>query len=88
MMDLERLTHETLYLVTERDLEKCVQHAEKIQDEDSEKKILRDCLLETIIVTFASDESDSDDDKDIVEGTEILFLTFLFLFCYLSIFVL
>lgn len=58
MVDVERLTHEALHLVSKSDWEKCVEHAEKIQDEDNEKEILRDGLLEPIILTFASDDSD------------------------------
>jgi len=37
------------------DWEKYVEHTEKIQDEDYEKEILKDSLLEPIF-TFASDD--------------------------------
>ncbi|KAL4084185.1 hypothetical protein QTP88_028015 [Uroleucon formosanum] len=42
MVDVERLTNEALDSVSKSDWEKCVEHAEKIQDEDYEKEILRD----------------------------------------------
>lgn len=73
MANVERLTHEELDLVSKRDWEKYVELAEKVQDEDYEKEILRDCLLEKIIVTFTSDDSDSSNDDDSEEDFETLF---------------
>lgn len=64
MVDVERLTNEALDSVSKSDWEKCVEHAEKIQDEDYEKEILRDSLTEPMILTFASDDSDFDTDGD------------------------
>ncbi|KAL4119466.1 hypothetical protein QTP88_012273 [Uroleucon formosanum] len=58
MVDVERLTNEALDSVSKSDWEKCVEHAEKIQDEDYEKEILRDSLTEPMTLTFASDDSD------------------------------
>jgi len=40
MVEVERLTNEALDSVSKSDWEKCVEHAEKIQDEDNEKEIL------------------------------------------------
>lgn len=74
MIDAERLTHEALNLVSKSNWEKCVEHAEKIKDEDNEKKILRDHLLDPIILTFASDDSDFGDDEDNEEDVGPLFL--------------
>jgi len=57
--DIERLTHETLDSVTQHDWEKCVRHAEELQDKDNEKKIMRDTILEPIIImTLLSDDGD------------------------------
>jgi hypothetical protein len=56
MVDVERLTNEALDSVSKSDWEKCIEHAEKIQDKDYEKEILRDSLTELMILTFASDE--------------------------------
>lgn len=73
MVDVERLTHETLDLVLKSDWEKCVEYAEKILDEDNKKEILRDSLLESIILTFASDDSDFGNDEGSGEDVEPLF---------------
>jgi len=64
MSDLERLTHEALDSVTQQDWEKCVRHAEELQDKDNEKKIMRDTMLEPIIMTLLPDDSDWDDSDD------------------------
>lgn len=69
MVDIERLTHEAIDSVTQHDWEKCVRHAETLQNEDYEKEILRDSALEPIIMTLLPDDSDwesSDDDENIL----------------------
>ena len=69
MVDIERLTHEAIDSVTQHDWEKCVRHAETLQNEDYEKEILRDSVLEPIIMTLLPDDSDwesSDDDENIL----------------------
>jgi len=45
MVDIEKLTHEALDLVTQHDWEKCVRHAVALQDQDNEKEIIRDSML-------------------------------------------
>ncbi|KAL4126389.1 hypothetical protein QTP88_010611 [Uroleucon formosanum] len=64
MVDVERLTHEALDLVSKSDWEKCVKHAETIQDEDYQE-ILIDSVLEPVIITFQTDDSDFSNDEDI-----------------------
>lgn len=64
MCDIERLTHEALDSVTQHDWEKCVRHAEELQDKDNEKEIMRDAVLEPIILTLLPDDSDWDDSDD------------------------
>lgn len=63
MADVEKLAHAAIDSVTQQDWEKCVSHAEKIQ-EDNQREILRDVTLEPIIITFQDDDSDwgSEDD--------------------------
>ncbi|KAL4096840.1 hypothetical protein QTP88_021723 [Uroleucon formosanum] len=56
--------HATMDAVTQEDWEKCVAHAEKIQDEDNRKEILRDVMLEPIIITLQDDDSDWGDEED------------------------
>jgi hypothetical protein len=52
-------------VVTQKDWDKCVAHAEKIQNEDNKKEIMRDVTLESIIITLQDDDSDwGDDDND------------------------
>lgn len=63
MVEVERLTTETLDSISKIDWEKCVKHAEKIQNEDNEE-ILRDNLMESIIFTLASDDRDFSTDED------------------------
>ncbi|XP_060882122.1 uncharacterized protein LOC132953799 [Metopolophium dirhodum] len=70
MVDIEKLTHEALDSITQNDWEKCVKHAESIQDKDYDKEILRDSLLEPIILTILPDDSDwdsSDNDEECIE---------------------
>lgn len=65
MVDIERLTHEALDAVTIDDWKKCVRHAEEIQIEDDKKEIMRDTMIEPIIITILPDDSDwSDDEED------------------------
>ena len=70
MIDIERLTHEALDAVTVDDWKKCVRHAEEFQIEDNKKEIMRDTMIEPIILTILPDDSDwsDDDDQDDDEG--------------------
>jgi len=72
MVDVERLTHEALDLVSKSDWEKCVKHAETIQDEDYQKEILMDSVLEPLIITFQSDDSDFGNDEDSEDDVQTL----------------
>jgi len=65
MVDIEKLTHEALDSVTKHDWEKYVRHTEELQDRDNEKEIMRDSVMELIILTLLPDVSDwkSSDDK-------------------------
>uniref|UniRef100_A0A2S2PM81 Tc1-like transposase DDE domain-containing protein n=1 Tax=Schizaphis graminum TaxID=13262 RepID=A0A2S2PM81_SCHGA len=65
MVDIERLTHEALDAVTIDDWKNCVRHAKKkIQDEDNQKEIMRDTMIEPIILTILPDDSDWSDDEE------------------------
>jgi len=57
MVDIERLT-------------KCVRHAEQLQELDNQKEILRDTLMEPIILTILPDDSDSSDEESDTEELE------------------
>jgi len=57
MADVEKLAHVAMDAVTENDWEKCVARAEKLQDEDNRKEILRDVILELIVITLRDDDS-------------------------------
>ncbi|KAE9543577.1 hypothetical protein AGLY_002377 [Aphis glycines] len=70
MVDIERLTHEALDAVTKRDWEKCVRHAEQLQELDNQKEILRDALMEPIILTILPDDSDASDEESDAEELE------------------
>lgn len=72
MVDVERLTHEALDLVSKSDWEKCVKHAETIQDEDYQKEILMDSVLEPLIITFQTDDSDFGNDEDSEDDVQTL----------------
>lgn len=61
MVDIEKLTHEALNSVTIHDWEKCVRHTKELQDQDIEKKMLRDSVLEPIILNLLPDDSDWED---------------------------
>lgn len=45
MADVEKLAHAAMDVVTQEDWEKCVAHAEKIQNEGNRIEILRDVML-------------------------------------------
>jgi len=64
MADVEKLAHAAIDAMTQNYWEKCVAHAEKIQNEDNEKEILRDILLEPIIIMLQKDDSDWDDEEN------------------------
>lgn len=70
MADVEKLAHAAMDAVTQEDWKKCVAHAEKIQD--NRKEILRDVMLEPIIITLRDDDSDwgdeQDDDDDVFDA--------------------
>lgn len=69
LVDFEKLTHEALDSVTEHDWEKCARHAEELQDQDYKKEIIRNSVMEPIIMTLLPDDSDweSSDDEGNLE---------------------
>lgn len=70
MVDIERLTHEALDTVTKEDWENCVKHAEEIQESDNRKEILRDALMEPVVLTIMPDDSDFSDEESDIEQLE------------------
>ncbi|KAL4101216.1 hypothetical protein QTP88_021236 [Uroleucon formosanum] len=70
MVDIERLTHEALDAVTKEDWEKCVRHTEQLQELDNQKEILRDTLMEPIILTILPNDSDASDEESDTEELE------------------
>ncbi|PSN44899.1 hypothetical protein C0J52_06180 [Blattella germanica] len=61
MADIEVLLNEAINSITIAAWEKCVKHAEKLQEDDFAKEIARDDILEPIVVNLEeSDCSDSD----------------------------
>jgi len=81
MCDIERLTYEALDSVTQQDWEKCVRHAEELPDKDNEKEIMKDTMLEPIIMTLLPD--DSDDEENVEEYYQFLSLYNLYLYFFL-----
>uniref|UniRef100_A0A2S2NB48 Tc1-like transposase DDE domain-containing protein n=1 Tax=Schizaphis graminum TaxID=13262 RepID=A0A2S2NB48_SCHGA len=70
MVDIERLTHEALDAVTKEDWENCVRHVEKLQESDNRKEILRDALMEPVVLTILPDDSDCSDEESDIEQLE------------------
>lgn len=64
IVDVERLMHEAIDAVTPSNWERCVRHAEKLQEEDYEKEAFRDCIMEPIIMTIDSDDSNCCSDEE------------------------
>jgi hypothetical protein len=70
MIDIERLRHDALDADTIDDWKKCVRHAKVILNEDNKKEIMRDTIMEPIIITIIPDDSNyssvshSDDDEN------------------------
>ncbi|XP_060861789.1 uncharacterized protein LOC132938795 [Metopolophium dirhodum] len=73
MADVEKLGHVVMDAVKQEDWEKCVAHAEKIQDKDYNQEILRDVMLEPIIITLQDDDSDWGDEEDDEDDDEDIF---------------
>jgi len=61
MADVEKLAHVKMDAVTWKDWEKCVAHAKKIQ-EHNRKEILRDVMLQPVIITLRDNDSDWGDE--------------------------
>lgn len=62
--DVEKLMHEAIDAVTTENWEKCVRHAEQLQNKDFEKEGFRDCILEPIILTIDPNDSDCSSSED------------------------
>lgn len=62
--DVERLMHEAIDAVTQSNWERCVRHAEKLQEEDYAKEGFRDHIMEPIIMTIVSDDSSCSSDEE------------------------
>lgn len=62
--DVERLMHEAIDAVTQSNWERCVRHAEKLQEEDYAKEGFRDHIMEPIIMTIDSDDSSCSSDEE------------------------
>ncbi|PSN41732.1 hypothetical protein C0J52_25298 [Blattella germanica] len=70
LADVEQLMHTALDNITAEIWLSCVQHAEKLQEEDFEKEVLRDEVLERIIVNLGPDSDNSDSELSEEEGGE------------------
>lgn len=62
--DVEKLMHKAIDAVTKSDWEKCVKHAEKLQETDHEKECFRDDLMEPIISTIDPDDSNCSSEEE------------------------
>jgi len=62
--DVEKLMHEAIDAVTTENWEKCVRHAEELQNKYFEKEGFRDCILEPIILTIDPNDSDCSSSED------------------------
>lgn len=80
MVNIERLTNEALDLITRLDWEKCVRYAEALQDEDDKKGILRDRVLEPIIMMINPNGIGCSYDEDYFKSLEYIDVL-LFLLC-------
>ncbi|XP_046395146.1 uncharacterized protein LOC124162602 [Ischnura elegans] len=63
MADIEVLMNEELDRVTAMEWEKCVQHAEKIQEDDYRRDTAIDSVMESIVINLQDDSSDSLSDE-------------------------
>lgn len=62
--ELERSTSEALDNVTVAQWEKCVRHAEKLQEDDWQKEIRRDDVLEPVLTILREDSTGGEDSED------------------------
>lgn len=60
--DVEKLVNEVIDSVTVEDWKRCVKHCEELQESDFIKEGLRDEILEPIIITINSDETNDSED--------------------------
>lgn len=71
--DVRKLLEDAIKHVTIEDWQKCVAHAERLQEEDFVKEGLRDERIQSIVINLRedSDDSSSDDDYDEDSGDEV-----------------
>lgn len=67
--DVDRLTHEAVDSITTSAWADCVRHAERLQEEDYDREIGRDSIMEPFIINIRdSDSSESDSEDDGVDS--------------------
>jgi hypothetical protein len=64
LSDVEHLTSQAIDNVTKTDWEKCVHHAESLQEEDWGKEIVRDDAFEKFVIEVNDSDSESESDSD------------------------
>jgi transposase len=77
LADAEQLMSDAIYRVTVEDWQKCVRHAERLQEDDSAKECCRDSIIEPTVINIW--DSDTDTDTDIYpdnEGPRRMYFTF------------
>lgn len=62
--DVERLTHEAIESISKSAWAACVRHAEKLQEEDYEREIGRDTVMEPFVINLAECESSTSDSEE------------------------
>lgn len=65
IVDVENLANNAIESVTIDNWKRCVEHCERLQNEDFLKEGFRDKILEPIVLTINSDDSSESDDDDV-----------------------
>ena len=71
--DVEKLTHEAIDSVTVAAWKSCVEHAEKIQQDDFERELRIDSVIEPVIINLRDsdfEEDSSEEDADYIDSMD------------------
>jgi hypothetical protein len=64
LADVEGLMSDAIDRVTAEDWQKCVRHAERLQEDDSVKECSRDNITEPIVINLRNSDTDNEEEPE------------------------
>jgi hypothetical protein len=64
LADVERLMSDATDRVTVEDRQKCVRHAERLQEDDFVKECSRDCIIEPIVINLRGSDNNTNNEEE------------------------